>query len=475
VTAAAAAPRPEIYLGVDVGTTHVKVVAAAAEDGRVLATERADTPWTDDGHGPVHEATAVVDLVVALARQAWQRSGEGWVRGLACASIGEEGFFLDARGRPLYPSPVWYLPRESRAAAAFREAHPDPEVYEETGTLHSPIRSLHKWLWLREHHPEVLSAARTWLSVSEYVAHVLGGAPLMSRSQASRTLAWSVRREEWLAAWAQEAGVPPEALPPVVASGTVAGPLRPEALPGVRLAPGAQVAVGGHDHPVGAAGTGVRRRGEVLDSLGTAESLLTPVAQASPSPADRELALEFGATAEGEPFYVGAAAHSGRFLRSLTALVGGPEVMDRLDREAEGVEPGAGGLTFHPPGWLGGVGRLEGVPPELEGARLYRAVLEGWAMLFRHYLQHLEARAGTVGGPIYVIGGGARSLLSLRIRASVVGRPLTVVDNPEAVATGAARLAARSEGIDWAARPPAAVVEPRADWQEAYARLGAKG
>ena len=50
-------------------------------------------------------------------------------------------------------------------------------------------------------------------------------------------------------------------------------------------------------------------------------------------------------------------------------------------------------------------------------------------------------------GAIRVIGGGSRNALFLRIKANAYGRPLVVVDEPEATALGAALLAGIAAGV----------------------------
>jgi xylulokinase len=456
----------DVYVGVDVGTSQVKTVAVDSQ-GRVLALARSPTPQASDGYGSVHDPQALWALVQAQVAQVWREAGEGWIRGVAFASIGEEGVFVDGAGRPLYPSLVWYEARETSRSRAFAQAHPDEEVYARTGMAHSPIRTLHKWLWLGEHQPQVVASARWWLSISEYFAFVLGGEPLMSRSQASRTLAWSLVDEAWILPWVEEVGVSPQVLPPVVPSGTVAGTVRAHLLPGVRVAEGARVVVAGHDHPVGASAAGVRETGDVLDSLGTAESLLTPMERARPDREDLEEGLEYGATADGEPHYIMTASQSGRFLKGWAELVGGDARLPALEEQASLVAPGAEGTVFYPPVEAGG-GALTGVGPQVRPEVWYRAVLEGWAYRLRWSVEHLARRTGTLPRRIYVIGGGARSTLSLRIRASVLGVPLWALDAPEAVALGAARLAARADGADLDPRLPAHRIEPQDDWREAY-------
>ncbi len=487
--------RRPVALGVDVGTTHVKVLALSLE-GEVLAVARADTPMSDDGTGPVHEAGALATLVTQLAHEATE-TADGAIRSVAVASIGEEGFWLDRADRVTYPSLAWYAPRPTPEFESFARER-GAWAFERCGVLADPIRTLAKWMWLRAAHPEALAEARTWLSVSEYLAFCWSGVKVMTRSQASRTLLWDLKRERVLVDLLADLSFDPDCLAPVVPSGTVLGPLRPNALPGSVRTADATVIAAGHDHPVGAYAAGVVASGQILDSLGTAESLMMPTAAARPKRWMITQGLEFGASAGGLPHYVMAASHSGAHLKAWTSLLCRDAA--RLEREAEEVPPGAGGLRLHPPGWrMGQEGALLGLGPDASAAALFRSLLEGWAFWSRLALERLgpvaeppssadrkppgagsrtRTRAGTTieqeaeaSGPVPLtaIGGGSEWPLAMRIRASVLGRDIETVDAPEAVALGSARLALAAVRPDMpGARIPHRRISPDPTLQDVY-------
>ena len=80
--------------------------------------------------------------------------------------------------------------------------------------------------------------------------------------------------------------------------------------------------------------------------------------------------------------------------------------------------------------------------------QLYRAVLEGLAMRAASVVD-ATARLGGMPAPerILLIGGGSRNPLLAAIKASAYGRPVTVVDVPEATALGAALLGGLAGGL----------------------------
>jgi sugar (pentulose or hexulose) kinase len=57
-----------ITLGIDVGTTHTKVLALDAETGRELGLAAASTPIVRDAAGEAHRPAQILDTVVELTR-----------------------------------------------------------------------------------------------------------------------------------------------------------------------------------------------------------------------------------------------------------------------------------------------------------------------------------------------------------------------------------------------------------------------
>jgi xylulokinase len=466
----------DAYLGIDVGTTHVKVVALTPAGERSVA--RAPTPVGDDGAGPVHAPDAIVAIVTTLAREAMAALPGAKVRGACAASIGEEGVALDGAGRPLYPALAWYARRASATGERFRRDHDPAATYAVCGLPQDPIHTLFHWAWLHDRAPDVLRRMRSWLSVSEYVAYALCGVAAMSPSQASRTHLWSPFGGGWQGEWARAVGGDPDALPPVIPSGTILGPLRPAALAGVAVADDAVVVVGGHDHTMGAWAAGVRDPGEALDSLGTAESVfLIAGPRARPTARGRVAALQHGASValpSAQRRHVSGALHSGAGIAAIARLFG--RSLEELEREAAAIEPGSGGLRYAPPPWGEDPrGAFSGVPLETTPGQWFRAALEGWARAATVTLATVAREAHSDVARVVAIGGGSQIGLAMRIRASMLGCPLEVVAEPELVALGAATLAMAAVEPGAAPAPPArAPVEPVARWRAVYeARAGA--
>ena len=125
-----------------------------------------------------------------------------------------------------------------------------------------------------------------------------------------------------------------------------------------------------------------------------------------------------------------------------------------LDEEAERWGPGTEGVLFAP--YLQGE-RTPHADPDVRGAftglslrhdrgALARAVLEGVAYGLRDSLELLRS-LGCEPAVGRVSGGGARSLLWLRIVASVLDLPLELTESSAGAAYGAALLAGVRSGV----------------------------
>src|SRR5690606_25522667 len=123
--------------------------------------------------------------------------------------------------------------------------------------------------------------ARTaqWLHVAEYIAFRLSGAGATDWSLACRSMAFDLRNHCWDPAIFEAAGVDRAVMAPLVPSGTPVGKVTREAAEATGLPEGAVVAAGGQDHVCGAFAAGAVRRGQMCDSMGTAEALFVALDQ----------------------------------------------------------------------------------------------------------------------------------------------------------------------------------------------------
>ncbi|MCP4383890.1 MAG: FGGY-family carbohydrate kinase, partial [Hyphomicrobiales bacterium] len=445
-----------VLIGIDIGTTSVRAIAFDAR-GRKLAVGSRKTPIEIVETGGECDP----DRIWACVEDSLAEVGAGLagrpVAGLAVASIGESAVVIDQDGAAVTPSIIWYDRRTVAEAAAIAGQIGDDRVFRITGLPCHHIATLPKLMWMQTHWSDAMARARHVLLMADWVAFRLTGEMATDPSLASRTLFFDLGRRQWSEEMLDVAGLRTSFPAPISASGRPLGVLRRDVATRTGLAGRPVVAVGGHDHVLGAFATGLSRPGTVTNSIGTAEGIFL----ATPRPV---LALEAirrgyeqGAIETASPMsYLGASQFcSGGAVEWVRTLVGGMSQED-LTARAEAEPVGSGGAVFlphlvnSPPPEPDphGRGAFVGLTLQATPPRLYRAVLEGLAMQSRRSLDGMTDLPG-VESPreIRLIGGASRNRLLLSIRANVFGRSIIVVEEPEPTALGAALLGGVAAGL----------------------------
>lgn len=453
-----------LLLGIDVGTTHTKALIVD-ERGvtKAFAAERTVIQALPDG-GAVHDPGELWQSVVAVIRKALTQVTAGEVAAVAVASFGEAGVLIDAEGQPAGPVMAWYDQRPQEVGDRLTARLGRDFFYQTTGMPADAIFTVFKLAWMREQDPEAFGRGRRWLSIDGFVNQRLCGAQAMDLSQAARTLALDVRRGTWSLEIIEGIGLPP-LFPELKPSGMVLGRVSPQVARETMLPAGTPVVLGGHDHVCGSLAVGCTEPGCLLDSMGTAESLLLLQRILPPSFSTGQM-LRFGRHVVPDRFYCAAALPaSGASLNWVLDTVGGVREDNRAVRQAEDYRrmliqaenrpPGARGVLFlphlmgsGPPEWdAAATGAFLGLRPHHTTDDLYRAVIEGLSLEFRHVLREIERADGYVVRLVRATGGGARNPFWLKVKAAATGLPIQVPEILEATAMGAALLAGTGVGL----------------------------
>lgn len=413
--------------GIDVGTTNCKV-GVYAPDGTVVVERRRPTP---------HDVDDLVAGVLTDLRHCVDETGAPAAVGVT--GVAEGGVPLDADLRPTRPL-LWWHDRRAEAQARWLADHVGrAAIFTATGVDVAARTPLASWLWLRRDEPDQLDRMRTWVGVPELVATALCGTPLTDRTLAGRSGAFDQLAERWDEDLLALAGVRPAQLP--------------DASTG-RTRDGTPVVVAGHDHLVAAYAAGAREPGDVVDSLGTAEAVIT-VSDRPPPAEAAGTGMSWNRTADGRGWaLVSGFPHSGRLLDWLCTLTGGD--FDGLDELAGQVSTRPTGIVVLP--YL--AGRAAPAPDpdrRLSVHDLDRrhglddvlvAVLEGACFHGRWMAERQAGHAGTALGPVAVLGRPSRGRALMDLKAHVMPGPVRVLDTADAACAGAALLAGRAIGMD---------------------------
>lgn len=470
--------------GIDAGTSQIRAILFAT-DGRVLAEAAEPTPLRSLGPSRAElDPEALWRATLTVLRRAVGAVPEPKaVRGLAVASVGESGVLLGADDRPLGPVIAWYDTRTLGELEQLLEEVGFATLHRVTGLCPDPTFSLLKLAWLRRHEPEAFGAARRWLHVADFLAWRLSGEPATDLGLASRTLLLDLERRAWSEALLEATRLPASLLPPILPAGARLARVRPEVVAATGLPPDCAVGVGGHDHVCGLLAAGADRPGALLDNLGTAEALSLTREAPIAEPALGWDGFNQGVFVVERPLYYvfGGLPTAAAAVEWFRGVHGGLDHAT-LIAEAEAAPWGSDGVLFLPHLRLGSPpfpdalarGAFLGLSAETSRGTLFRALLEGLALDGGNILAAMGRHLGAdLPDRVLAIGGSTRNALLMRLKASVYGRPLDVLDLPDATCLGAALLGGLAAGLfrdlDEARaglEVPVRTVAPAPEWPE---------
>ncbi len=187
-----------IYIGIDLGTTVLKVAAYAGADGRRLGSAERRLPlrMTDDG-GREQEPAAIARALDGAMRLLRRELGEAdWARvgGIGLAAQGGSTILCDRDGgKPLTPMYLWNdfrcFPWFVRIAAMRPAAH-----WRRFSLRDEPGVGLGRIAWLRERRPELFVPGLIYVGAGEYVYHSMTGHWRQDACHALQTGCYDARR-----------------------------------------------------------------------------------------------------------------------------------------------------------------------------------------------------------------------------------------------------------------------------------------
>lgn len=456
-------------IGLDIGTTGCKAIVFR-EDGVILGRASREYPvltprpdWAEqDAERVWRLALEALRSAIAAARAA---APDDPPAALALSVQGEAVMPVNAHGRPLRAAILGMDARTVPQNAWLAERFGAEDLYARTGMPLHTVNTLPKLLWLRSHEPELWRAAERFLLYEDYIlGHLSGGrCAAISHCLASRTQMYDLRTGDWASDVLEACGIDPARLAPLApARGGIVGETAPDIAEDVGLPGPIPLVSGGHDQACAAFGSGVTTPGAGMVSTGTAE--VVEVAMDAPTLTEGLRRGNISVYRHVVPglYLAMTLNHSGgltlRWFRD-TMCAGEVRVAEALGRDAYDLvladaPDGPTNLLLLP--HLAGSGTpwfdtrsrgaVLGLSFATTRADLAKAILEGLTFELRLNLDLLREN-GIAIEALNAVGGGARSLLWLQLKADICRLPLRVPRVTEAACLGAALLAGVGIGV----------------------------
>jgi len=470
-----------MILAIDQGTTGTTCLVID-RDGQVRG--RAYSEFTQHFPRPgwvEHDANEIWEVTRRVARvaAAHAHTTVDALAGVGITNQRETIVLWDrATGEPVHHALVWQDGRTAELCRRLKEEGREDDVRARTGLVIDPYFSATKLAWLLDHVP----GARKRAEAGELAAGTIdswlvwkmtgGRLHLTDRTNASRTLLYSLDGDAWDPALLDLFGIPAAVLPEIRSSSEVYG-----ATDGAAFEGEAPVAGIAGDQQAALFGHACWSPGEGKNTYGTGAFLLVHTGEARvPSRHGMLTTAACGPRGgrayalEGSVFIAGAAV---QWLRDGLGIIGDAAETEALARSIESND----GVYFVPaftglgaPHWEPRArGTLFGLTRGTTRAHLARAALEAMAFSTHDVAEAMEGDAGVRLPELRVDGGAAANDWLMQFQADVLGVPVRRPALVEMTARGAAGLAGLATGF-WAtpeefaaARPDETVFTPGVD------------
>jgi len=431
-----------ITIGIDIGTSAVKLVAAD-EKGAILGTVSREYPLYlgENGHSEqdpddwfektacgLRELTAGLGEIAAV-------SFSGQMHGLV---------MLDEANNVLRRAILWNDQRTQKECDYLNSEVGRKVLLENAANVALTGFTAPKILWVQENEPDIFARAKKFMLPKDYVAYKLSGVFATDFSDASGMLLLDVKNQSWSKKMLEICNIDESQLPKLFHSYEAVGTVTDEAAKKTGLSAKTKVVIGGGDQAVGAVGCGVVEKGMCSVSLGTSGVLFVAADNfaVDTSPA----AIHSFCHATGRYHFMGvtlSAAGSNKWWIN--------EILQTSNYEEERkkiVADGTNSTYFLP--YLSGErtphndsnarGAFVGMELTTTRAQMTQAVMEGVTFSLRDILTRVQGLGANVT-TARIIGGGAKSPLWCQMVADILRLRVEKMQSEEGPAFGAAILA----------------------------------
>lgn len=481
-----------IWIGVDVGTTGVRAIAYQ-KDGLSLCSADEfyplETPYPDWAEQNPEIIYKTIEKVVREVANTLIYKGKN-VSGIAISTV-MHSFAPANENRELLSNMITWA--DSRSVGIVNELKKDEALvkgfYERTCCPTHSCYPFLKILWVRKNYPDVFAKMRYIYSLKDYIFEKMTGEWVVDKSSASASGLYNAHKMDWDEEILNYAGITREQLPPVVST-TYQSKLTDSAAQRLNLPENLPVVIGATDGVLVNVGIGAIEDGQLSATIGTSGA----IRMLTKTPKVDSLGRTWCYNLTDDMWVAGGAINNGgiimRWLRDKVCHYSNHRLedididpYDLMTLKASKIPAGAEGLLLLPfftgeraPYWNSELrGMFFGLSLNHSRSHMIRAGMEGICFSLNCVLSALKD-FGQVKD-IRVSGSFTKSPLWLQIMADIFGEHITLPQNSEGAAFGAAVLGFIASGemkdISDTANliKPKKVYKPQAENKEVYEEL----
>lgn len=451
----------EFVIGLDSSTQSTKAIAWNRR-GESVATGRADIPMSNPQldyfeQNPVDWwsacISAIKDCVAELESKGHKANS---IKSLAISNQRETLGFVGGDGEAVYPAIVWLDERTREQVDTFSAQFGADNIHRISGRPPDITPALYRYLWIKEHEPEVWSRTSCFVDVQAYLVQKLcGGDYRTGWISADPMGIVDMESHAWSAPLLDAIGLDEVRLPKLHAPGDLLGTVLADVAQLTGLPDAVKVFAAGGDGQCAGLGTACTTPDRAYINLGTA------VVSGVWSPDYRyHTSWRTELAAQGEGYIFENCLRSGAFLLNwfvdqfVARGKADKKVFDGLEEAATELPIGSDGLMIQPyfsgvmdPHWdTSARGVMIGLSASHTEAHIYRAILEAITIDQVMSTEDMETELGYTIDHYLAIGGGANSALWRQMLADASGKSVLVSQTVEASALGAGMIAAFGSG-----------------------------
>ena len=435
----------KLYIGVDLGTSAVKLLLMDAEGGiknvvsKEYPLEFPQPGWSQQN--PEDWRKAVMEGIPELLTGFDAAS----VAGIGCGGQMHGLVVLDENDNVIRPAILWNDGRTAKQVDYLNNEIGKDKLSALTANIAFAGFTAPKILWMRDEEPENYQKIAKIMLPKDYVNYILTGVHACDYSDASGMLLLDVEHKCWSKEMLDICGVTEAQMPKLFESYDCIGTVKSDIAKALGIGENVKVAAGAGDNAAAAVGTGVVGEGGCNISLGTSGTVFISSKKFG---VDSNNALHAFAHADGGYHLMGcmlSAASCNKWLLE--------DIFGTADHGAEQApitddKLGQNHVFFLP--YLMGErspindtnarGTFIGMTMDTTRADMVQAVLEGVAYAIRDSVEVARSLGITINSS-KVCGGGAKSPLWKKMIANILNAELECLESEQGPGMGGAMLA----------------------------------
>lgn len=427
---------PSVYLGIDLGTQSVRVMAVT-ETGNVIAS--ASTSLMSYRSGTFHEQFPEDwwNAVAKSSQSVMHQLGGAKILGLAIDATSGTIVVLDSKLRPVGPALMYDDRRAVEESIEVNDV--GSSCWKTMSYCMQPSWALPKAVWL--HRNGAIPHGSRLVHQNDFINARLAGHFLATDSSHALKTGYDLIHNRWPEEVLEKLRIDRGIFPEVVSPGTPIGETSHDASEKTGIPQGTPIYAGMTDGCAAQIASGTVTRGSWNSVIGTTLVIKGVTENLLHDP----LGVIYSHRSSDGAWLPGGASSTGA---GIIAREFDSSELPRLNESA--LQSGPTGIVLYP--LLGRGERFPFSHPEAEAFSIgqpaspeirYRSILEGIACVERLAFQVLAVRGAPINGPFAISGGAIKSEAFNRIRANILQKPLAIPSVPES-AFGMAILVAAS-------------------------------